>query len=292
MRKMYLLAIGVWALFSTTSCTRHFLPAMYLHEDAYMSKPFLSPADSTTHYRQGVYVMGRSGVSTQLSLGENDATQISSNMLQIHQAHSFKQFNLAYGVQGTLGNADVPPPDETAKQYTLQEAGNKSFQALGMRAEANYKAPFTGKHFELRVIGGSFGYTKELGKYLRFRQNLVPTKSLFYSRGDEMYAWGLHTEFCWKFGKRNPLNERNGMSVKFGYTKNYFPHFVKELNHSDILEIQENMATSFVFVFKNVQIIYQTASDIDIPIPVFAGVFHAFGVNFNLASLWDKPKTK
>lgn len=285
MSKIVYFLISISIIGSTTACTRFFLPANYMHDEVYTSKPFLSPADSAHTYRQGLYATGRLATSTMLSLNDQGKTQTTAGMLQIHHAHSFRLFNLAYGMQGSLGSVKIPAPDAQKMQYPIQAQGNKNFTTLGGRIEGNVKAPFTGKFFEWRMVGFSLNYSKEFGQYRRFLQNLVPSEGLSYANSDKIFTWGINTEFCWQFGKKTPANAQNGIAFRIGYLKSRFDNFIDGLNTTKGTYQRENISFALVMKAKNLQFMYQTVSDSEVPIPIFAGVFHSFGVNFNLLSL-------
>lgn len=290
MKKIYLLILlASLAVFS--SCTRNFVPAMYLQDESYITKPFFADADSTVVHRQSVSVSGKLNASIGDLMGATSET--TSNMLQVHQAHSFRSFTLAYGVHGTVGRVTVPAPSNP-QQYAPQDSGSKSFQALGARLELGLKAPTNTRYFEWRLLNFSFNYSHEMGNYLRFRQSLLPASDLSYSRGAGMYSWGIFTEFVWRFGRRKNANTTNGLALKIGGLSSNFMDIVYRPN---IVEAdkkrsknEENMVFALSWRLRDWNITYQSISPLDFPVPVLFGVAHGLQVSFNISDALQRGK--
>lgn len=281
-----LLIVGLCGSFS--ACVRYFPPAMYLQGETYLSKPFLP--DSAAKYQQSLYVTGHLATSVAPSILMSNSTRINSGSLQIHQAHSFKFFNVAYGVLGSIGNAAVPPPfvQNRFVPYLPQDAGDKSFQALGLRFDINAKIPSNNANFEWRALGLSLGRFFEFGQYWKFRRDLAPSSFLYYSNSPNMYSWGLHTEFCWKYVGQN---KRNAIFWKIGYLQSIFMGFENNIFSPDVENTdqsrQRNIHSTFVYRIKNFEVSYHTHF---FPFPLLAGLGQSVSLSANLSGLLGKKK--
>ncbi len=112
--------------------------------------------------------------------------------LSLHRSHTGKNYNLAYGLYGYLGNYKV----EEVEGFR----GNYSFFGSGLKASINYTEDF--QKVAWRVIGLQSSVYYEYGDYARFRQNaeeadlitnLHPDPFRFYS--------GLTTEVIFKLDR-------------------------------------------------------------------------------------------
>lgn len=277
----------------SSSCVRYFAPAMTMHDETYTAKPFLSPRDTLQKYIQNVYASANLCLNSQIALFQEAPNSTESIMAQIHHAHSFRYFNLAYAVQGTIGRHEVPPPpaptnSNPTSQYPIQEQGYKGFQALGARFEANVKAPFTGHYFEWRALGFTYNYSKEFGNYLAFRRRLNPTSGLFYSTDSDIFSWGLNSEFYWQMGKRNPNLKNYGIGFKVGY----FSTRYEALQASGTTTNERNIrhhgwVNTLHFNSKKYHFSYQMCFLSNV---VISGISHKLQFTTNLSALVGKKK--
>ncbi len=279
-----------------SSCTPNFVPAMYLHDETYMSKPFLVSSDTTHNHKQSVHLSAKvtSNLSDIMVIGEN--VKVVSGMLQVHQAHSFRVFNIAYGLQAAGGIANVPTSVK-GYYYTPKDSSKKTFQALGVRLEVGLKMPLNTTHFEWRALNFSFNHSHEFGNYLRFREKLASISYLNVSRGSNMYSWGLFTEFAWHFGKINPANSGDGLMLKLGYLNSNFMDNVYHSNMDELEKKQFRRKNNFTLTigsqFDHWSVVYQTISSLDNPvfaIPILTGISHSLLVSTNLSTLLRKKK--
>lgn len=286
-----------------TSCTPFFAPAMYMQGETYMSKPFLPTNDSTKNYAEAVYLNAHLGESITPSPFGNTINYALSGSLQVHQAHSFKYLNLAYGVHTTVGAVRIPPPEPINRTfyYLPEDAGNKSFQAVGGRFEVNIKLSenvfYSSEQLEIRPLGFFVNYSREFGQYWKFRERFArnATPALNYSGSPVMYSWGITTEYCWLYGRNNPKNKGLGFFYKMNYIQSHFPKFT---NNSDFDRgglrtvgeaIERDFASIFVFKLKSFDIVYQMIFS---PLPLFGSKAHSLSVSGNLSELRRNHKKR
>jgi hypothetical protein len=294
MKQFLLLASIGWV--GLSSCTHYFAPAMYLQGETYMSKPFL-PTDSTSNqkYKQSIYASAQiAGAITPSGFVSNPMKSYVGT-LQIHQAHAFKMANLAYGVYGGLGQVFVPAPTPTGTifPYLPQEAGKKGFGALGFRAEGNFTLPTSHKDFVWRVLGFHFNYSREFGKYWQFRESLVPFESVFVSRSQNMYSWGVNTEICLR--RTNYVKEKRinwGVFLKLAYIQSHFPMFENGRDRfGNLLDFSIRRDFSFAFIMRHpyFDIAYQNFFN---GFPLFGSMADALSLQINLSAITQKKKAK
>jgi hypothetical protein len=91
----YLPALALVTAF-VSGCSDHvYGPALHKSDISYMPKPMSMDSVKSATYVSGGLV---------LDFGNNLSDQLTSGQLNISEAHTFKNFNLAYGAFTSLGN--------------------------------------------------------------------------------------------------------------------------------------------------------------------------------------------
>jgi hypothetical protein len=185
-----------------SSCSEHvYGPALHKSDISYMPKPMsMDSAKSATYVSAGLA----------LDFGNNLSDQLTSGQLNISEAHTFKNFNLAYGAFTSLGNYS---------NYDLQQGDphyfkDKFFGAVGGRLSGNFYINNDGRT-DIRIIGFEAAYSHEFGDYARFRKEVTGDPNFYTDTRTELFTGGLTSEVV--FHGRKP-NTQMGFRLFVGET--------------------------------------------------------------------------
>jgi hypothetical protein len=267
----------------------------YLNDNTYLNKEVITKKDSS-NYKSAVYVSGKVNLLSQNSpqsnedkVGQGFSNQISTYTLQIHHANSWKYFNLAYGIQASLGNSSTKNHNNFNLMNSLvpRQEGINSFQNLTYNIEGNMKIPFD--DWEWRVLGVVFNYSKESGDYLNLRRQINPNQIIQHSRSDFSYSYGLTSEICHK------ISPKKTFFTKISFIDSYIPEFT--YYHNLISSSKGTFNTRHLFFYMGFEIdnfsanVY-TSRQISIERSFDAiGTYNTimgFGLAYKLSSIWKK----
>lgn len=188
--KFYVIPLVIAGFFS--SCSDHvYGPALHHSDIAYMPKPMSMDSTKSATYLSGGVV---------LDFSNNLSDQLTSGQLNISEAHTFQNFNLAYGGFTSLGNYE---------NYDLQKDNphyfkNKFFGAVGGRLSGNFFIN-TDSRTDFRIIGFEAVYSHEFGDYARFRKAVTGDPNFYTDTRTELFTGGLTSEIV--FHGRKPNTE-------------------------------------------------------------------------------------
>lgn len=181
----WLLIAAVATCFSSCT-TRYYAPGLYQNDVQYMFKPHSQDSVKSRVYVSGA-LLTQSGAG-----GEGSST---SGLLNIYQAHTLKNVNLAYGVIGYTGaysrnnqsfSGDSNLPD-------LEDHVYKSFTGYGFNGSASVY--FNNKNVDFRVLGVDLTYTHESGDYLAYRKAIYDIPGVLSSPRANMFTYGIFSEY-------------------------------------------------------------------------------------------------
>jgi hypothetical protein len=159
----------------------------FSNDIAYQPKPMSSDSVHHATYISGSYVQGSA------PNGKNGNDQLYSGQLNIGQAYTFNDFNLAYGAFGSLGSySNQTNNSETNPNYFY----SKTFGDVGGRFSAN--AFITTGRVDIRLIGFEMAYTHEFGDYLAFRNSINGDQNFFVNTRSDLVTMGGSTEIDWR----------------------------------------------------------------------------------------------
>jgi hypothetical protein len=165
------------ALFS--SCAKVYSPALFHQDIAYQPKPTsFDTAKSLTYASAGL------NVNTQNNLSDG----LFSAQFNVSEGHAFKNFNLAYGAFGVLGDYENGRLDDNDPNHFT----HKFFGDVGARMSAN--AFVTEGRADIRFIGVEMAYSHEFGSYAGFRKNVLDQSGFYVDPRTDLFTVGLTTE--------------------------------------------------------------------------------------------------
>ena len=204
--KIKLPIVIVSALVLLSSCSRVYTPALYHQDIAYLPKPASFDKESTANY-----------VSAGLNMHSNSSLSdvVVSGQLNLSRAHTFNNFNVAYGAFGSLGDYQNGSDDKSQPNYFK----SKFFGAVGGRFSAN--AFVNNGNVDFRFIGVEAAYSHEFGDYASFRRSVVGQPDVNVDPRTNLFSMGLTTEVL--FHSQNNTDFQHGIRGFLGTTFGYNP---------------------------------------------------------------------
>jgi hypothetical protein len=204
--KIKLPIVIVSALVLLSSCSQVYTPALYHQDIAYLPKPTSFDKESTANY-----------VSAGLGMYSNSSLSdvVVSGQLNLSRAHTFNNFNVAYGAFGSLGDYQNGSDDKSKPNYFK----SKFFGAVGGRFSAN--AFVNNGNVDFRFIGVEAAYSHEFGDYASFRRSVVGQPDVNVDPRTNLFSVGLTTEVL--FHGQNSTDFQHGIRGFLGTTFGYNP---------------------------------------------------------------------
>lgn len=193
-----------------SSCSQIYIPALYHQDIVYQPKP--ASWDST---KRATYI----SIGYNDNSGANTADDLGSGQLNISQAYTGKNFNIAYGVFGVAGSYTRDSSFiKTGADYFTQ----KFFGAVGGRFSANLYT-HSGR-VDFRYLGIEAAYSHEFGSYADFRRSLADNPDFNVDPRTDLVSLGLTSEVL--FHRRRDNNFENGFRFFLGGTfGNNYPSY-------------------------------------------------------------------
>jgi hypothetical protein len=179
-------------------------PALYHEDIAYMPKPASFDTSRTATYLSG-------GFNAYSNTHWDDF--LMSGQVNLSRGYVFKNFNLAYGAFGVLGDYQSDQANKNAPYYF----SDKFFGAVGGRFSANTYVNMGRTDF--RFIGVEMAYSHEFGAYANYRQFLNTQPGYYVDPRTNLFTIGLTTEVI--FHNVNNINFENGFRGFLGTTVGY-----------------------------------------------------------------------
>ena len=197
-----------------SSCSRVYTPALFHQDIAYMPKPASFDEKKTANYLSA-------GLNMHTNSSYNDV--LVSGQLNLSRAHTFDNFNVAYGAFGTFGDYQNGSDDQSKPNYFR----DKFFGAVGGRFSAN--AFVNSDNVDFRFIGVEAAYSHEFGDYATFRKTIATQPGFNVDTRTELFSMGLTTEVL--FHSQNNTRLQHGIRGFLGTTFGY--NTVNETLHND-----------------------------------------------------------
>jgi len=177
---------------------------------------FQTPMQGISHTYKEIPIKS-SGVSSALYGGATISTAALNDQLRdniaafqgtVYRSHNFSSFQAHYGLTGMLGKYRVAGltqawlPGSLFYNESLNDSlitsrsGSQFTGALGAAGGINLVMPT--RKGEWRVIGTEFTWTREFGKYYRFRKDLPDTAANMIDKNASALFVSLHTDVVWR----------------------------------------------------------------------------------------------
>lgn len=195
----------ITALFSSlllivlfSSCRTYLTPALLGNNIGYLARPM--EADSVKSFTH--VTASYAGAASP----DNGRITFEIGMLNINRAHTFKGFNIAYGVFGYLGNAENSYPDNFhVDPLEYPPAFHKNIYGFGLRSSIGLHHTSANGNTDFRFINWENAISTEKGAYADFRDQVYNSRIYDYvgvSNKKILWTTGLSTEVIWR-ARRN-----------------------------------------------------------------------------------------
>lgn len=245
------------AILFLSSCTRYLFPSSAGHDVVYQPKPMVADSVKSKFNITG----GLAGTD-----GIHDEGNVTLGYLSLTQAHTFKDFNLSYGLLGYFGKVSKTYVSQNPKESNFVEIPpfNKSTSGLGIHTSIGYHITSDRGNTDYRIINWENAVTREFGEYLDFRNQLygdLTYKRLMVSRNKLLWTTGLSTEII--FHHRKDKEIKHAFKLFLGFSPNLeksFDNKIKTANYaSNDLEVgRGNFQLTYFFSFKQFNLTTQT----------------------------------
>lgn len=178
--------------------------------NGYVAKPEYQGKKESALYVSGEF--GNSNVSNRQN-GTNRNPKYFGG-LNLHRAHTAKNFNTYYGVGGQFGSFDFSRENFVNINSDINiPAGKQSYYAIHAKGGVNYLV--STPSIDFRVLGVDLGYIHEFGPYQETLKAIEAANAEFMGAIDDVDVFrkasslylGLNTEVLFK------LNENNSIGV-------------------------------------------------------------------------------
>jgi len=196
--KINTLFFSLLLIILSSSCRTYLTPALPGNNMGYLPRPMEADSvKSLTHAAAsfaGASSPGNGRISFELG------------MLNVNRAHTFKGFNIAYGVFGYVGSAENNYPDnvkDTKADYP--PAFKKNMYGFGLRTSIGFHSTSASGNTDFRFINWENSLSTESGAYADFREEIYNGKVYNYagvSNKKIFWTTGLSTEVIFR-GSRN-----------------------------------------------------------------------------------------
>lgn len=193
--------IAAITMLALSSCSKIYTPVLYHQDIAYMPKPASFDSVSTR-----VYASVGGAVRTDTYFED----MIYSGQADLSVGHTFKNFNLAYGAFGELGDYKNSNQDHDNPNYF----SDRTYGAIGGRFSANLYKKID--RVDFRYIGVEAAYSHEFGDFTTFKKNLQPESNYYVDQRINLFTMGLTTEVV--FHPANNIKLQHGFRVFLGVT--------------------------------------------------------------------------
>ncbi|MDQ0965796.1 hypothetical protein QFZ20_001199 [Flavobacterium sp. W4I14] len=218
----------------TSSCRTYLTPALPGNNMGYLPRPMEADSvKSLTHASAsfaGASSPGNGSVSFELG------------MLNINRAHTFKGFNIAYGVFGYLGSAENTYQDNANNaKADYPPSFNKNMYGFGLRTSIGFHSTSVNGNTDFRFINWENALSTESGAYADFRQEVYNGKVYNYagvSNRKRFWTTGLSTEVIFR-GMRNH-DIKHAFRLFIGGT----PGLANSFKYGDFADIDKRIKSS------------------------------------------------
>lgn len=227
--KINALLFSLLLIILSSSCRTYLSPALPGNNMGYLPRPMEADSvKSLTHASAsfaGASSPGNGSISFELG------------MLNINRAHTFKGFNIAYGVFGYMGSAENTYPDnvnDTKSDYP--PAFNKTMYGFGLRTSIGLHSMSANGNTDFRFINWENSLSAESGAYADFREEIYSGKVYNYagvSNRKRFWTTGLSTEVI--FRGRSNHDIRHAFRLFIGGT----PGLANSFKYGDLADINK-----------------------------------------------------
>ena len=195
--KITALASFLLAAIIFSSCTTYLTPAILGNNIAYLPKSMVADSLKSLTSISGSYA---AGISPDGDIG------FEMGIANISRAHTFKDFNIAYGMYGYIGtasNAKRETSHEEALKYL--PSFKKSTSGVGFRLTTGFSHTSANGNTDFRYFNLENAISIESGAYTNFREQIYNSELPYYvavTNRRILWTTGASTELIWR-ARRN-----------------------------------------------------------------------------------------
>lgn len=227
---MISLALFASALFMLSSCSTYLTPAILGNNMGYLPKAMVADSLIVLTSVSGSFAGAASPV-----LG---SVAFEMGMLSINRSHTFKKFNISYGVFGYLGKAELVRDDNfTSGSSDYLQSFKKNINGLGLRTSAGFHTTSTNGNTDFRFINWENAISNESGEYADLRSAIYDNNIYKYTNVTNkniIWTTGLSSEIIWRARRNHDIKHafrlfvggNPGLASSFKYDKDVDSHTI------------------------------------------------------------------
>ncbi|WP_316800382.1 hypothetical protein [Pedobacter frigidisoli] len=176
-----------------SSCTTYLTPAILGNNIAYLPKSMVADSLKSLTSLSGSYAV---------AVSPDGDISYEMGMANLSRAHTFKDFNIAYGAYGYFGKASnggtITSPEDSRKYL---QSFSKSISGLGFRLSTGLSHTSTNGNTDFRYVNFENALSIESGNYTKFREQIYNSDLPDYvavTRKKVLWTTGLSTEVIWQ----------------------------------------------------------------------------------------------
>ena len=211
-------------LFVLSSCSTYLTPAILGNNMGYLPKAMVADSLKSLTNVSGSFAGAASPV-----LG---SVAFEMGILSINRSHTFKKFNISYGVFVYLGKSElVRDNDFTSGSSDYLPSFKKNINGLGIRTSAGFHSTSTNGNTDFRFINWENAISNEGGEYADLRSAVYDNNIYKYTsvtNKNVIWTTGLSTEIIWRARRNHDIKHafklfvggNPGLTNSFKYDKN------------------------------------------------------------------------
>ena len=225
-----------------SSCRTYLTPAILGSNMVYMPRPMASDSIKKSLNVSGSY-------AASISPGKIIGFQM--GMLNVSRSHTFKSFNLSYGLFGYLGEATFNS-NLSAESYPqgadILSSFNKTISGIGLRTTAGFHLTSSNGKTDFRIINWENSISTESGAYADFRQQVYNNnvyRRTYASNKNTLWTTGFSTEIISALRENNEV--KLGVKLFIGAT----PGLLKSFNFNSAYPNENDITNSTSWAFSS-----------------------------------------
>lgn len=197
----------------------------------------------------------------------NGAISFELGMLNINRAHTFKTFNVAYGLFGYLGTAKKDGGESAAKYPDdYLQPFNKSISGVGLRISTGFHHTSQNGNTDFRYLNWENAISTESGAYADFRKQIYDSKIPNYvavSNRSVIWTTGISTEVIWRARRNHDI--KHAFRLFIGGTPGLSSSFKygTDIDYERILRNSGGWVANYFLYIKKFSLSWEVASNVN-----------------------------
>lgn len=222
-----------------SSCRTYITPGLLGNNMGYLQRPMEADSIKSLTHASASYA----GASSP----GNGRVTFELGMLNINRAHTFKGFNIAYGIFGYLGAAENTYPENVQNaQADYPPSFSKKMHGFGLRTSIGFHNKSANGNTDFRFINWENSLSTESGAYADFREEIYNGKVYSYagvSNRKRLWTTGLSTEVIFRARRNHDI--KHAFRLFIGGT----PGLANSFKYGNLADIDKVIKSSSAWSF-------------------------------------------